>query len=164
QTFRALVSAARSGRIPEQRLESAVKRMLEAKARRVSALLPVDVDEVDGVVGSVEHRQRALALARKTITVVRDAPSALPLPRDLGGRLVILSPVRSSRTLMEQWTSDASLLGSAIASLAPGAVEVPVEYPLSEARRVDVERAIDSARVIVFGTLNAVLDPDQIRL
>ena len=65
---------------------------------------------------------------------------------------------------MEKWTSGASPLGQAIAAHAPGALEIAVDYPLSDATLREVEHAVAAARVIVMGTLNAILDPDQVRL
>jgi beta-N-acetylhexosaminidase len=95
---------------------------------------------------------------------VRDQRSALPLPRDLGKALVVLSPVSTGRTLMERWTSGASILGESIAAFAPGLTEVPMEYPLAQPAQRDLEQAIAGARVVVLGTLNAILDPDQVRV
>jgi beta-N-acetylhexosaminidase len=164
ETFRALLHAVRSGHIPEQRFESALQRVLEAKAGRVSKLPAVDAGRAEREVGSAEHKRRALELARRTITVVRDEPAALPLARDLGERLVVLSPVGSSQTMMEQWTSGASPLGAAILERAPGAVTIPVEYPVSQTTLGEIERAVEGARVVVLGTLNAILDQDQVRL
>lgn len=55
-------------------------------------------------------------------------------------------------------------LGHHIADLAPGAREIAVEYPLSASTRRDIETAATRAEVIVVGTLNAVIDPDQVAL
>jgi beta-N-acetylhexosaminidase len=163
-TFRALLHAARSGRIPSRRFESALRRLLEAKATWVAKLSPVDPRRAEREVGSAQHKRRALELARRTITVVRDELSMLPLARDLGERLVVLSPTGSRQTLMEQWTAGVSPLGAAIQERAPGAQEICVDYPVSHATLSEIERAMQRARVVVFGTLNAILDEDQVRL
>jgi beta-N-acetylhexosaminidase len=78
--------------------------------------------------------------------------------------LVVLSPVGSGRTMMEKWTSGASLLGQAIVARSPGAGEVPVEYPITEASLRQIERAVERAQVVIMGTLNAILDADQVRV
>jgi beta-N-acetylhexosaminidase len=163
-TFHALLHAVRSGHIPSDRFESALWRLLEAKAGCVSKLPLIDAERAEREVGSAEHKRRALELARRTITVVRDETNLLPLARDLGQRLVVLSPLGSSQTMMEKWTSGGSALGAAILERAPGAVEIAVDYPVSQTTLSQIERAVDGATVIVLGTLNAILDADQVHL
>lgn len=164
ETFRALLQAVRSERIPHARFESAVRRLLQAKAAHVVELSAANGERAAQEVGSAANKHRALDLARRTITVVRDEPRALPLPRDLGDRLVVLTPLGTDTTMMEKWTSGTSPLGAAIRSLASGAVDIGVEYPTPDATLREIERAADGAEVIVLGTLNAVLDANQVRL
>ncbi|MDQ3811025.1 MAG: beta-N-acetylhexosaminidase [Chloroflexota bacterium] len=160
----ALVQAVRSGRISERRFEDALRRVLRAKASYLAAAVDPDPERAAREVGSEPHRQRALELARRSITVVRDQPRALPLPRDLGERLVVLSPSGTPRSHIELSASGPLALGQQIGRFAPGALEVQVEHPLSAAGRAEVARAVRGARVVLVGTLNAVLDPDQIAL
>jgi beta-N-acetylhexosaminidase len=164
ETFRALLQAVESGRIPQDRFDTAVRRLLEAKARHVLPLGPVDPERAAREVGSAGNKRRALDLARKSITVVRDNVRALPLRRDLGERLVLLNPVGTEVTMMEKWTSGASVLGQAFVDQAPGAVEVALQYPVDETTLRTIERAVDRAEVVVLATLNAILDADQVRL
>jgi beta-N-acetylhexosaminidase len=163
-TFRALLHAVRSGHISSHRFESALRRLLEAKAGCVAKLPATDAERAAREVGSAEHKRTALELARRTITVVRDEANLLPLARDLGQRLVVLSPLGSSQTMMEKWTSGDSPLGAAVLERAPGAVEIAVDYPVSQTTLSQIERAVDGAAVIVLGTLNAILDADQVHL
>ena len=74
-----------------------------------SASLP-DPQRADREVGTPANRQAALELARRTITVVRDTAGHLPLPRDLAAGLVVLNPLGSRRTKMEEWTMGRSAL------------------------------------------------------
>jgi beta-N-acetylhexosaminidase len=161
QVFDALVSAVRSGRIPAARFEEAVSNVLAAKAGLPTSYVP-DPARAAREVGTAAHRQQALEMARRTITVVRSAPGLLPLPRDLGPRLVVLSPLGSRRTMMEQWTFGQSELGRQIVLRAPDAIEVPIEFPVDAAARATIARVIGSADVVVVGTLNAIVDPDQV--
>ncbi len=162
QVFKALLSAVRSGRIPSRRFESAVRNILEAKARYAGDAVP-DPTRAEREVGSAEHRQQALELARRTITVVRGADGVLPLPRDLGERLVVLSPLGSRRTMMEKWTYGESQLGAEISARAAGAVVAPIEYPLSESARAEIRPSLQRAKLIVVGLLNAIVDADQVQ-
>jgi beta-N-acetylhexosaminidase len=93
---------------------------------------------------------------------VRDTAGHLPLPRDLAAGLVVLNPLGSRRTKMEEWTMGRSALGQEIQSRAPGAVEISIQYPPDDATRLAVDAALNAARVVVVGTLNAMLDPDQV--
>jgi beta-N-acetylhexosaminidase len=157
----ALLNAVRSGRIPEARFEMAVRNVLEAKARLTQDPVP-DPERAEREVGTAEHRQRALDLARRTITVVRQGDGVLPLPCDLGERLVVLSPLGSQRSMMEKWTYGESPLGREIAARAPGALQLALEYPVDANARKDMASALAAAQIVVVGTLNAVIDPDQV--
>jgi beta-N-acetylhexosaminidase len=161
EVFDALVSAVRSGRIPSARFESAVRNILEAKAKYVTDPVP-DPDRAEREVGAAEHLRQALELARRTITVVRDQAGALPLPRDLGERLVVLSPLGSRRTMMDRWTFGESPLGREIASRAPGTTVLSFEYPVPGSKRSELTPALEAAQVVVVGTLNAIVDVDQV--
>jgi beta-N-acetylhexosaminidase len=161
QVFEALLAAVRSGRVPGERFEQAVRNVLEAKARFAESSYVPDPARASEVVGAAGHRAQAREMARRTITVVRDA-GHVPLPRDLGARLVVLSPLGSRSTMMEKWTFGQSDLGREVLARAPGAVEVAIEYPVDVAARRDVEPVVAAAEVVVVGTLNAIVDPDQV--
>jgi len=162
QVFDTLLVAVRSGHIPAARFEMAVRNVLEAKARYAAAQPVPDPERASREVGTPANRQRALEMARRTITLVRDTAGALPLRRDLGASLVVLSPLGSRRTKMEEWTMGRSLLSSEIQTRAPGAVEIPIDYPASAEVLRSIDAAVSGARAVVVGTLNAMLDPDQV--
>lgn len=157
RVHRALLAAVRDGRIPRARFVDALARVARAKAR-------IATSESGGRVGTAGDRARALALARRSITIVRDDPQILPLARDLGDRLVVLSPAGSRATKMELWHARPSALGAEIADRVRGAVDIPISYPLSRSERAAVTRAARRAEVIVVGTLNAAIDPSQLTL
>ena len=83
----AVVAAVQSGRLPKERLDDAVRRILRAK-RRVGL---ISRSEGDGavhygsarnwreVVGSDEHEELACRIARRGVTLVRDDGGALPM-------------------------------------------------------------------------------------
>ncbi len=86
-----IVAWVREGRIPENRLDAAVTRVLEAKARfGLLAPAPVDVESAATRVGTAEHRSLARTVAAQGITVVR-AGGLLPL-REGAPLLVIETP------------------------------------------------------------------------
>src|SRR5262249_43681859 len=145
-----LATAVRSGRIPGARFEMAVCNVLRAKERFARNPVP-DAARAMREVGSAEHRQRAMEMARRTITLLRNR--SVPISVDLGERLVVLSPLGSRRTKMEQWTFGQSHLGDEVLARVPTARVLPIEYPVGEAARGSVQRALSGAQVIVVGLL-----------
>src|SRR6185503_7606336 len=128
----------------------AVRNILSAKERYARDAVP-DPARAAREVGSTEHRQQALALARRTITVVRDQPPALPLPRDRGEHLVVLSPLGSRSTMMEKWTFGQSPLGDEVVRRAPGAIVEAIEYPVPPERRAELAPTLEAAEVVIVG-------------
>jgi len=78
--------AVETGRIPMERLDRSVERILTAKAR-VTAPRPDD-ERIFRFVDRPEHRAVAEEIAARSLTLVREAPGALPLARE--GRVVHL--------------------------------------------------------------------------
>jgi len=78
--------AVETGRIPEERLDVSVARILDVK-RRFPAPRP-DSEAPFRVIDSPDHRALAQEIARRALTLVREAPRALPLSSSI--RLVHL--------------------------------------------------------------------------
>jgi beta-glucosidase-like glycosyl hydrolase len=69
---KALLAAVRSGRVSLPRLRDSVRRLLAAKERlALHETRAVDLDAVASLVGTPRHRQYALDIARKSITLLR---------------------------------------------------------------------------------------------
>ena len=81
--------AVASGRISEARLDESLRRILSAKERARSP--EPDFEEIFRVVDSPEHRAVAEEIARRSLTLVREAPGALPLDPGLKVLHVIAS-------------------------------------------------------------------------
>ncbi len=75
----ALLQAVRDGRLSEQRITESVRRILAVKWDRGYATGP-DADRPElSIIGSDDHRQVATAIARESVTIVRDENALLPL-------------------------------------------------------------------------------------
>jgi beta-N-acetylhexosaminidase len=72
--------AVESGRIPNERLDASVERILAAK-RWAGAPEP-DPEQIFRVVDRPEHRALADEIARRSVTLLSDSPAALPLSRE----------------------------------------------------------------------------------
>ncbi|HEV8268021.1 MAG TPA: glycoside hydrolase family 3 N-terminal domain-containing protein [Thermoanaerobaculia bacterium] len=78
--IRAVLDAVRSGRIPPARLDESVRRILTEKRRLgLFETRTPPLDAIARVVGSPVHEAVAEEVARRAITLVREAPGALPL-------------------------------------------------------------------------------------
>jgi len=81
QVIDALTQAVSSGQISEKRIDSSVKRILEAKARLgLHKKRLVDVNSLDKVIASREHLQHAFNMFKDSITLVKNGGEILPLP------------------------------------------------------------------------------------
>jgi beta-glucosidase-like glycosyl hydrolase/CubicO group peptidase (beta-lactamase class C family) len=75
-----VVSAVESGRLSEARLDTSVRRILEAKARAgLHRGRMTDLEAVDGVVGRREHTAFADTAAVRSLTLPRDRAGLVPL-------------------------------------------------------------------------------------
>jgi beta-glucosidase-like glycosyl hydrolase len=86
--------AVETGRIPMERLDRSVERILTAKAR-LAAPRPDD-ERIFRFVDRPEHRAVAEEIAARSLTLVREAPGALPLPREWRVVHLIVSDAGSS--------------------------------------------------------------------
>jgi beta-N-acetylhexosaminidase len=76
----AVVAAVRTGRIPPDRLDRSVRRILALKVRTGAADRPiVSLDSLRAVVGSAPHRATADTIAARAITLLRDRDALVPL-------------------------------------------------------------------------------------
>jgi beta-N-acetylhexosaminidase len=97
QAVSALVQAVERGTISRARIDSAVRRVLELKARTGVAFHPmVALDSLRDVVGSPEHRTMAADIATRAVTLLRDQ-----------GRLV--DSLRKGKTVLVQYMPETEL-------------------------------------------------------
>src|SRR5207253_86030 len=83
----AVKAAVASGRLSEARIDESVRRILDAKA---FAGAPVGtMDEIFQGLDTKEHRDLAASIARRAVTLVREANGALPVKKD--ARVVIVT-------------------------------------------------------------------------
>ena len=89
--IQAVVRAVREGDIPAERIDAAVLRILEAKERLgLHRNRRVDPGGVKKAVGRPEDVERALAIARSAITVVRNEGGLIPLKAETPLRILHL--------------------------------------------------------------------------
>jgi len=151
--FREIQTWVQDGRIPETRLNEAVRRVLQAKARwnagRSFGLLnpeKVDVAAADVTCGTPEAKALSRAIANQSITLVRTGnPAALPLAP--GSKLLVVE------------TPAANGLGREL--------DVPFiivdEQPTRAQRQSALSMARDG-RVVIVAVADASRFPEQVKL
>ena len=90
EVFDALLSAIKSGRISQARLDQSVERILKSKGAAFERRF-VDLDAVGTTVGAEAHKQLAQTIASRAITVVRNRDNLLPLKLEPETSVLILS-------------------------------------------------------------------------
>jgi beta-N-acetylhexosaminidase len=80
EAVQAVVAAVEQGRLSRERIDRSVRRLLEEKARvGLHRERSVPLDGVAGVVGRAEHRALAEEAAARSMTLLRDRESRVPL-------------------------------------------------------------------------------------
>jgi beta-N-acetylhexosaminidase len=88
----AIVDAVKSGDIPRAHIEQSARRILEAKARLgLHRTRTVNLDAVPLSVGGRKHDAVARMVSERSITLIKDGRSVVPLPVPRGGRILYLS-------------------------------------------------------------------------
>ena len=90
EVFDALLSAVKSGRITQARLDQSVERILKSKVAAFDRRF-VDPDAVGTTVGTDAHGQLAQTIASQAVTVVRNRDNLLPLTLKPETSVLILS-------------------------------------------------------------------------
>jgi beta-N-acetylhexosaminidase len=86
----AVVAAVDRGEVPAERIERSARKTLEMKARLgLHRDRYVDLERLRRVVGAPQHRTVAREIAERAITLLRDDPALLPVPR--GGRIAVVT-------------------------------------------------------------------------
>lgn len=124
QTIDAVVAGVAEGRIPRARIDSAVRRILQAKASLgLQRRSQVDLATVRRVVGDSTNRRLSERIAARSITLVRDTPQLLPLT-GAGSARRILHVVVARSTNLGAGTTFATALGKSV-----GRVRTIVVHP-----------------------------------
>jgi beta-N-acetylhexosaminidase len=119
----ALVRAVERGAISRARIDSAVRKVLELKARTGVAFRPlVPLDSLRDIVGAPEHRALAADIATRAVTLLRDQGGLIGATR--GGRTVLVqympeTELRAGKVFAAEVRAAAS--GTRVFKLGPSA-------------------------------------------
>ena len=94
------------GKVPQSRIDDAVRRILLVKARMKLADHPFTDPALTAAVGSAEHRQVARECVRKSLVLLKNEKHALPLSKQVK-RLVVAGPAADDLGIQcGGWTID----------------------------------------------------------
>ncbi len=159
-----LVKAVQDGRISQERLNDAVRRNLELKAKR--GLLPMagaklTVAPMDtSIVGSEAHRNLALQVGADALTLVRNQH----LPLKLTPEQVVLTVGPSYSAAVSNQGDIATALGAGLKAVHPTVKELTLDRSPSAAGAAAVKDAARDAAVIVYAVTNSQKYPDHQKL
>lgn len=152
----ALVAAARSGRISQERIDASVERILRLKLERgLFDVAPVSATEAAERVGRPEDHALALEIARAAVTVVKDEQGAIPLEPKQSGKVLVVTPQLSDLTQAEERGTSLSTLGEVVRRRIPDAQEIVIGTSPSVSQRSQVVLAARDADTIIIGTYRA---------
>ena len=163
-----LAADVRAGRLPEGRIDDAVRRVLEAKAsvgldRRRS----VDIGAVNRVVGGTRFEEGSRLAFEASVTLVKNDKGTLPLQAGEGGKLAIISLSRDKGDYFA-----GRQFAAAVKLRVPGAVDM---YADGDTGKESLEAAFDFASacdtvvIALFSKLTSGkgsvdLEPGQVEL
>jgi len=150
-----LGAAASGGRIDRRDAEGSSARLADLRGW----LARFDPPPVD-VVGSPAHRELADELAGRSITLIRDRDSLLPLRLGPGARVLVIEPRPRDLTPADttSWL-DPGGLAAALRERRPGAESVVVEAAISPEDIAGLRARAVAVDAVVLGTVDALGQP-----
>ncbi len=148
---RLLLDAATSGALPQAKLEASVLRLISAKLRYGLYDAPPSAAP-----DARMNATAALDLARSSITLLRNSGGLLPLR----GRVLVVSPRDPDIAVFENQPT----LGEVLMRSLPGAVTLTISLRPSPAEIAAATAGARGADVVVVGTADALINPEQAQL
>jgi beta-N-acetylhexosaminidase len=169
QTIERMQEGLQNGDIPMKRLEDAVQRILDLKAKYLSwdALLPLFANEgvvPDAVVGCEEHQELARRVLREAVTLVKNDGAVIPLQVTPEQHVGVVYLENTIASLAEDDRYAVNPLAQAVSQVHPNTVLVEVANPPSEQDIVRTVQMMAQVEAIIIGTMNAHLSPQQLLL
>ena len=137
----AVMQAVERGAISRARIDSAVRRVLELKARTGVAFHPmVRLDNLRDVVGAPEHRALAADVAQRAVTLLRDRDTLIGAPR--AGRTVLVqympeTELRAGRVFAAEVRQSQGANQTRVFKVGPAASPVTLDSIAREAKGAD---------------------------
>jgi beta-N-acetylhexosaminidase len=146
-----IVAAVESGRLSEARIDQSVRRLFLAKARAgLVGNRQVQLEQVSEIVGVRPHTTVATTIAERSITLVRDRETSVPLAPGVG-RVLSITYARPSDLVAGR------AFDSALERGGVRVTSVRVDHRTSEAELLELRSRVDSADLVVASAYVAPL-------
>jgi beta-N-acetylhexosaminidase len=138
RAIEAVVAAVERGEISRSRIDSAVRHVLELKARTGVAFHPlVDLYAIRDIVGTPAHRALAADIAKRAVTLLRDRDNLVPTR---GGRALIVqyapeTELKAGRVFGPMLQS--ALSGSRVVKVTPAVTRSQLDSIVAQAQGMD---------------------------
>ena len=156
----AVLSAVRSGELTEERIDSSLTRILQLKQRRGLFRHPyIAVDKVGGVVGKPAHLAAAAGICDRTVTLLVNDGSLLPLRPSQPRQVLVVGadPAAPSGT----GGPPTAVLAQAFNELGHPATALPTGTSPDAATRDRAVAAASESDVVVVATYQVTADSTQ---
>jgi beta-N-acetylhexosaminidase len=157
--YAGLLLAYTRGLIDDSHLTASVAR-IAALQRWAGNQLQPDLS----VVNCAEHRALEAELARRSITLVRDAAGLLPLAPESGARIAALMPQPQDLTPADTSSMVAPALAEALRTYHPQVDEFIFNQRPDAAEIAALRDRVRDYDLLVLGTINTLLQPEQAAL
>jgi beta-glucosidase-like glycosyl hydrolase len=148
--YNGVIQAVQNGRLPEERINASVRRILRAKARAgLDERRTVDIDSVFQIVGSPEFQRMAEEISDASVTLLRNAKHTIPL-----GRTASLHVVAVTEEPQPQVGTD---LLTEIEPFVASAVLTRVSNETGRERFATIDSSLRQADVILVGVYLSVV-------
>lgn len=149
RAIKAVIEAVKSGRISEDRIDQSVKRIIALKKKRLLSL-PVPFDETH--LGTKKHLELAQQISDKSITLVKDEESLIPL--NTTKKTVVIWPDIGITSDVDEQYSQQVTLGDFLNKHFE-------EISVSETNREELLEKVSLAENVIIATYNALTDQKQ---
>ncbi|MCA1318619.1 beta-N-acetylhexosaminidase [Bacillus tianshenii] len=162
KAIEAVKKAVESGRLTLEQVDRSVARVLKLKEKRMLAESVASWEETETLVGSAEDMAFARSVSEKSMTLVKDSGTFLPLSASEKVLVVAVDP--NVATEVDETLATKVTVGTYLKAALPHAEEVSVTVaPSGEEIARIVKHAGDFDKVVV-ATYQAVANPSQVEL
>jgi beta-N-acetylhexosaminidase len=160
RVYTSLKKAVEEGVLDQENISRSVERILALKRWLLGGLPHPGLE----VVGCADHQAVAAEIAERSITLVRDFDNILPLNLKAEQRLAVVIPNPVDLTPADTSSYITIGLAAAMREYHPNVVEYIIPYAPEEADISAVIQKLSSYDFVIFGTLNALESPGQVKL
>jgi beta-N-acetylhexosaminidase len=163
--YEAILKAVKEGEIDETELNEAVRRILTVKHNLGLFDNPfADPEKADRIVGCSEHRRISRTVAERSVTLLRNKTSFIPVPNNSKDRFLVVSVEPQKIAAAMDPVQSVDMLIQAVRNIHENTTGYMAKLNPTEKDISEVVKLAEDSDAIVIGTCNVVLYPNQVSL